>query len=141
MKIIKTCSILLYLSLICSPSFAEIPPFQSNENTGLNKKERIDELEKYLSDLAGTLKKMETKLDENTKKVQSLNDVVKLLKDAQDKKVESDFGEKKITDSKEAFEIEKLKLDILILKNQDIEKLKNDVKDLNDTLRFIRDKK
>jgi TolA-binding protein len=127
---------------VSSPAMAEIKSYQSIDNAGLNKKERIEVIDKYLVDLATSLKNMESKLDENSKKLKSLEDVVKALKEAELKKVEPKLGEKKITPpvaSKDLSETEKLKADILTLKNQDIEKMKIDFQELKDTVNALQE--
>jgi prefoldin subunit 5 len=129
--------ILVIMLSVSIPVMAEIKPYQSIDNAGLNKQERIEVIDKYLVDLAASLKNMESKLDDNAKKLKSLENVVKVIKEAQDKKVEEKLGEKKTTPpgaSKDLNEMEKLKADILSLKNQDIEKIKVDFQELKDTV-------
>lgn len=122
---------------------AEIPGYSSTDNTGLNKKERIDAVETYLSNLTQSLSKMEQKLDENAKKLADLDRVVSALKANEAKKVDSKLGEaKQPTPSNpsgkpEPSELEKLKADVLALKNQDIEKLKVNLEELSDTVKAI----
>lgn len=120
-----------------STVYAQVTAYESTENAGLNKKERIDAVEKYLADLAASLKKMEAKLDENSQKMKSLEDVVKAIKEAEAKKVEPKLGEQKAPNSKEKSEMDKLKADILAIKNQDIEKLKMNFEELSDTVRMM----
>ncbi|MGZ3787252.1 MAG: hypothetical protein ACXVLQ_01945 [Bacteriovorax sp.] len=117
-------------------AIAEIKIFQANDNSGLNKKERIYEVEAYLVDLSNTLRAMENKLDENSKKIKALDDVVKAMKEAEAKKAESQLGEKRIAPS-QGSEMDKLKADVLALKNHDIEKLKINFEELNDTVKAI----
>ncbi|MBC7538314.1 MAG: hypothetical protein H7281_05810 [Bacteriovorax sp.] len=122
------------------PAMAEIKTYQSIDNAGLNKQERIEVIDKYLVDLAASLKNMESKLDENSKKLKSLEDVVKVIKETELKKVEPQLGEKKTSPavaSKDLSETEKLKADILTLKNQDIEKMKIDFQELKDTVNAL----
>ena len=125
---------------LCNNLLAQIKPYQTIDNAGLNKQERIEVIDKYLVDLASSLQNMQNKLDENSKKLKSLEDTVKFIKEAELKKVEPQLGEKKITPiaaSKDLNETEKLKADILALKNQDIEKIKIDFQDLKDTVKAI----
>lgn len=139
----KTLLGMLILVIMLSASIsamAEIKPYQTIDNSGLNKQERIEVIDKYLVDLASSLKNMESKLDENSKKLKSLEEVVKVIKENELKKVEPQLGEKKTTPavaSKDLSETEKLKADILTLKNKDIEKMKIDFEELKDTVRAL----
>lgn len=146
-------SSLFFVSL--SMAQAEIPDYSSTDNTGLNKKERIDAVETYLANVSKSLQSMEAKLSENSKKLIELDKVVKAIKDEQaktqakeqakdqSKKPEAKLGEvkKSATDNpsaaSEASELEKLKADILTLKNQDIEKLKTNLDELSETVKAI----
>lgn len=116
---------------------AEIKPYQSIDNTGLNKQERIEVIDKYMVDLVSSLKNMENKLDENSKKIKSLEDSFKSMKAAEIKKAEVVLGEKKTPLPKDLSEMEKIKADILAMKNQDIEKLKINVDELSDTVKAL----
>jgi predicted nucleic acid-binding Zn-ribbon protein len=129
--------ILWALSLSVS---AEVLPYESIDNTGLNKQERIETIDKYLVTLVASIKKMESKLDENSKKLKSLDDIIKGIKETEQKNTESQLGEKKTTPllaTKDTNEIEKLKADILSLKNQDIERIKIDFQELRDTVKAL----
>lgn len=116
---------------------AEIKPYQSIDNAGLNKQERIEVIDKYMVDLVSSLKNMENKLDENSKKIKSLEDSFKSMKAAEIKKAEVVLGEKKTPLPKDLSEMEKIKADILAMKNQDIEKLKINVDELSDTVKAL----
>lgn len=126
-------------------AIAEIKTYQSTDNTGLNKQERIEAVEGYLIELSKSLKSMESKLDENAKKMSDLDHVVKAMaaadKEAAEKMTKEKLGEKKKTpetaEAKEVTEVEKLKADILVLKNEDIEKLKVQFEEMNDTVKAI----
>jgi len=127
-------------SLFLTNARAEIKPYQSIDNAGLNKQERIEVIDKYLVDLVVSLKNMDSKLEENSKKLKSLEEVVKALKDADQKKADALVGQKKTTPplaSNNLNEVEKLKADILTLKNQDIEKMKVDFSELKDTVQAL----
>lgn len=138
---------LFYLSLfsfvLCTRSMATISIYETTDNSGLNKQERIETMDKYLVELSASLKKMENKLEENSNKLKSLEDIVKIIKENQNKLVETSLGEKKVTPktaTKEISEIDKLKADILYLKNKDIEKIKMDFQELQETVKIIQDK-
>jgi len=126
-----------FFFVLCTNVNAEIHSYQSSDNTGLNKKERIDTVEKYLADLSTSLKSMENKLDENAKKLKVLEDVVKKLNDLDRAKMNAQLGEQKSIATGDQGEMEKLKADILSLKNKDIEKLKTDLSDLTDTVKAL----
>ncbi|AUN98195.1 hypothetical protein C0V70_08770 [Bacteriovorax stolpii] len=142
----KTVFSMLALTMALTTStFAEIKTYQSTDNTGLNKKEQIDNLERYLMELSGSLKNMEAKLDANAIKIKTLEDIVKAIREQDIKKIQDQLGEKK-TDSPAAAqaapgptmqEMDKLKADILTLKNEDIEKVQSDIRNLNSSVEYI----
>lgn len=168
---VKTLVATLILSFFCfgpCASHAEIKSYESTDNTGQNKKERIDSVESYLTNLSNSLQKMETKLDENAKKIQALDQTMKSVQDkmakkeaeeklasvakASAKKGEEKGGEKSAEASSEKeeekmdakvgertakSEIDKLKADMMALKNQDMEKLKASLEELSDTVKAI----
>lgn len=130
-------------------AIAEIKVYQSTDNTGLNKQERIEAVEGYLVDISKSLKTMESKLDENTKKMGILDSLIKsmgaqkaadeklILEKASEKKEEPKAAEAVVIDLGVLKDIEKLKIDVLALKNDDIEKLKINFQELNDTVKAI----
>jgi peptidoglycan hydrolase CwlO-like protein len=128
----KTIFIVLFSSLLTFSSFGETPTYTETENTGLNKKERIDSIEKYLTDLANSIKKMETKFQENTTKLKDLEEIVNSLKKNEEKAASAKLGEnaKPVTMP----EFQKLKTDLEALKNKDIEKLKSDIDVLSNSI-------
>lgn len=143
--LLETLIVTIMLSLSIN-AVADIKVYQSTDNTGLNKQERIESVENYLIDLSKSLRAMEAKLDENAKKMGAIDSVVKAMaaqKAAEDKLVLQKLGEKKLAAPattvapEEMNDLEKLKADILILKNDDIEKLKGDFQELNDTVRAL----
>ncbi len=132
--------VILFMAAFFVPNtclWAQVQGYESTDNAGLNKRERIDSVEKYLIDLAASLKKMEARLDENATKIKSIEAVVKAIKDEEAKRIAPKLGEQKAIDPKEKSEVEKLKADILTMKNQDIEKLKMNFEELSDTVRII----
>lgn len=133
--------ILYLLVFFSSKIFAEVKPYVTTVNSGQNKLERIDSVDKYLSELSMSLKSMEDKLDENSRKLKTLEEVMKSFKDAKvaeaQKIVSQQVVEKKVAPPKDLAELEKLKADILVLKNEDIEKLKADFSDLNETVKAL----
>jgi hypothetical protein len=141
---LKTFLIALSLCSLTS-AHAEIKTYHLTENDGLNKKERIDNVENYLIDLSNSLHSMESKLDENAKKIKLLDEAMKNIRIAEAKNVElnSDAGKKlssRLGESKaDGAEMDKLKADILSLKNQDIEKLKVNLQELSDTVKAIQE--
>ncbi len=126
-------------------ALAEIKIYQSTDNTGLNKREQIDNVERYLIELSGSLKNLEAKIDANAIKLKTLEDGVKAIKEQDIKKIQEQLGQKK-TDSTVASqvqpgptmqEMEKIKADILTLKNDDIEKVQSDIRSLNSSVEYI----
>lgn len=70
-------------TLLSFSAIAEIKTYESTENAGQNKKERIDSVESYLMTLSNSLQKMESKLDENSKKILQLDQMVKSIQEKQ----------------------------------------------------------
>ena len=133
------------VSSLCS---AEVKVYQTTDNTGLNKREQIDTVEKYLTDLSTTLKSMEAKLDQNSLRLKTLEDTVGVIKNKDLKQIQDQLGAKTITTAAttttpavvpvvSATEIEKINADILALKNDDVEVLKGDVQAMKSSLRYI----
>ncbi len=115
-------------------SFGGIQVFQTTDNTGLNKQERLDAIDKYLVGLSASIKNMEARLDENTKKIHEFDEVAKLIKGVDIKQAsEKNQG----SSGKDLNEIDKIKNDILSLKNNDIEKIKINVQELTETIKAI----
>lgn len=165
----KTFILCFVLILTSSASLAEIKTYESTDNTGLNKKERIDTVESYLSTMSTSLQKMESKLDDNAKKIMALDQMIKEVqqkemkrelqeKEAQGKKVakktdskgeektiegeksaekSEDYIDLKVGEKTQKSEIDKLKADVLAIKNQDIEKLKTNLEELSDTVKAL----
>lgn len=134
----------LLMAPFCLPASAEILAYESTDNTGINKKEQIDVIEKYLTNLSSTLKTMESKLDGNALKIKSLEEVVKVLKEQDLKKIQDQIGEKKAEAPTPAAtpnseELEKIKADILAIKNEDIEKVQIEVRSLRSSLEQIQE--
>ena len=135
--------ILSFALLSTVKAFATVSIYQSTDNTGLNKQERLEAIEGFLTSLSKTLKAME---DEHQNEVKKMDELIKahgLLKEAQSKREALGAPEKKIIsdsdvkESKIKEELEVLKRDILILKNDDIEKLKINFQELSDTVKAL----
>lgn len=129
--------LIILVFTLCGNAMGEIQGYESSDNTGLNKKERIDSIEKYLIDLSTSLKKMEAKFDEHAKKIIALEDVVKKLNERNQAQTANQLGEKKPESTGDQKEMDKLKADILSLKNKDIEKLKTDIEDLTNVVKSL----
>ncbi len=143
MKTLKETFIIALFCLGVSSSFAEIPAYQSTDNSGLNKKERIDAVETYLAKLAESITKLEQKLDENSAQIKNLEKAVKFLREEQTKKMDSKLGEAKMPVAANPSgkplpsELEQLKSDVMALKNQTIEKLRTNLDELSETVKGI----
>ncbi len=116
-------------SLHCS---AEIRIYKNTDNTGINKLERIGVIETYLSNLSGTLKAMEAKLDATDLKLKTLDTTLSALKENDLKKIQDQLTEQKAAiakpqDKVSMEELEKLKEDMLTLKNDDIEAIRQQI--------------
>lgn len=117
---------ILIQSTICS---SEVKEYKTLDNSGLNKNERIESIDKYLLELSSSLKNMDSKLDENAKKLHSLEQVVNAMKVAEAKKVEPLLGEKKSPLAITPKESQ--------LKNPEFEKMKVEFKELKDTVEAL----
>lgn len=128
-------AILMLSSSLCN---AEIEVYKSTYNTGINKLEQIGVIETYLTKMSGILNAMDTRLEANTIKLTTLENVVKALKDTDIKKMQDQLGEKKAKDEIPAMvELEKLKADVTALKNEDIEKIRIQIQGLNSSLQSM----
>ena len=102
----------------CSNLRADVQTYQTTDNSGLNKQERIEAVDKYLVDLSVSLKNMESKLAENSKKIQALDEAVKSIKGVEAKQADKELEEKKSSSLlKDLSELDKIKADIISLKN------------------------
>jgi TolA-binding protein len=141
LKVIPT--ILLFVIAIFSINLsqAEVKVYEITENTGLNKLERIDTMDKYLVELSNSIKIMEAKLSENSEKIKSLESIIRTQKEEQlkkqNEKVTTEISKSSPTSTKDLSELEKLKADFIVLKNNDIEKLKVDFQDQKETINII----
>lgn len=144
---------LLFIFLMPISSMAQISTYKSTDNEGLNKKERIDTIENYLSDLSKKLKDIESKVESSGKKLTSLEDSLASLS-IDLKKNQEELKEitakitpaKKETSSKtkgpiqselpneEVSELDKIKMDVAAIKTQDIEKLKSELLKIKDKI-------
>ncbi len=122
--------------------YAEINVYKSTDNTGINKKEQIEVIEKYLSDLSSQLQKMEAKIDENAAKLKGLETSLVTLKENDLKKLQDQIVPKK-EDEKTASqkaneeEMNRLKADITEIKNTDVEQLRVDINALRFSVRNV----
>ncbi len=132
-------TITLTLCLIFSQSIlAKIEVYESTDNTGINKLERIQVLEKYLITLSASLKNLENKIDQDGQKITELEKEIITIKELDQKRTKAAMGEMRNDPQAVMKEIDKLKADVLTLKNDDIEKLKADLLMLNRTMKEIR---
>lgn len=77
MKTLLGTLILAIILSLSTNAIAAISLYQSTDNTGLNKQERIENVEDYLAGLSKTLKAMEEKVNDSTKKIASLESSLK----------------------------------------------------------------
>jgi chromosome segregation ATPase len=130
--------IFFFSLLINTQVGAEIKVYQDTDNTGTSKFERIGIIEKYLINLSETLKSMEEKVEANSQKLKKLEENISTLKEKDLKLLTSRIDEVALVkkkESKESEEIEKLKSDIVTMKNDDIEKMKTDLQALRSSLK------
>ncbi len=139
------CVVVLLISAFMNGLYAEdsIGLYKDTNNQGLNKLERIEYVEKYLKDFSASFKSIESKMEESNKRFKELEkNIEDMKKDFQkieskinnekkdEKKEDKKLGEEIKKTAQELEDIEKVKKDILSLKNQDIEKIKLDLEKL-----------
>lgn len=125
----------LTLSGLCS---AEVELYKSTYNTGINKLERIGVIEQYLATLSGSLQNIEAKVDATAIKVSALENVVAQIKDTDIKNLQTKLAEKAApVKNPTTEELDKLKADFTVLKNEDIEGLRTQIQGLNSSLQSI----
>ena len=117
---------------------AEIPLYKTTDNTGLNKLERIDVIEKYLINISGTLQKIESSVNANVEKIGSLEKLISQIKESDIKSLEKKLSEK-LDNSKnlDRDDLSKLQADLTILKNEDIELIKMQLQGLKSSVQLL----
>ena len=126
---------ILILMFASFSAFADVDVYKSNDNTGLNKLERIDSMESYLTSLSTSINKMQASLDSNADKVKSLSKIIDNIKSEFDKKSLQKVGE--AIESKADPELTKLKAEIESLKSTDIEKVKTELTSLSNAVKLM----
>lgn len=111
-----------FLSNFCTAS--EIKEYAITENTGLNKYERIGVVEDYLKNLSKTLQKIEQKVDKSSDSIKYIEKELASSKD-EIQKLKSSLS--KASEIKVDDEIKALKDDIQVLKNNDLNVIKDDL--------------
>ncbi|MBY0415318.1 MAG: hypothetical protein K2Q18_14195, partial [Bdellovibrionales bacterium] len=113
--------------------------YKNTDNTGINKLERIGVIETYLTTLSATLKGMEAKVLAAELKTNAME--AKLLaKEDEIKKLKEEIASTKELLFKSTIdpkELDRLKADILEIKNEDIEKIRILVQGLNYSVQSI----
>ena len=117
---------------------AEIPLYKTTDNTGLNKLERIDVIEKYLINISGTLQKIESSVNANVEKIGSLEKLISQIKESDIKDLEKKLSEK-LDNSKslDRDDLSKLQADLTILKNEDIELIRMQLQGLKSSVQLL----
>lgn len=141
--------IFIFIIFFNNSTWGQVKAYKEMDNEGINKLERISIMEKYLADLAQTLMKMESKVNDFDGKFKTIDLQLELIRDKELKSIESSiknlqesWDKKKSTQlpvSSEVVseEIEKIKKDILTLKNEDIEKIQLDLSTLKFSVESI----
>jgi hypothetical protein len=131
----------LILALMMASSslcFAEVEIYKSTYNTGINKLEQITAIETYLTKLSSMVNSMEEKLDANSVKLTTLENMLKSFKEVDLKKVQDQLGEQRAkAATPEMAELQKLKADVTAIKNEDIEKIRIQIQGLNSTIQSM----
>lgn len=81
-------TILLFCIWWSFGSFAEVAVYESTKDVGLNKLERIDSMEKYMTGLSSELKALEKKVEENSQKIKSVETAMNDFKSEVNKKMQ-----------------------------------------------------
>lgn len=129
------------LLLFSQSILADVEVYKDTENTGQNKLERLEGMEKYLVQFSASIKNLESKIEEQSKKMSSLEKEVNALKELEDKRTKTALGQVRNDPQAAMAEIEKLKADFTTLKNDDIEQIRQDLIMLNKTMKDIRSRK
>lgn len=126
--------VLAILLMISTPLLADVDVFKSQDNTGLNKLERIDGMEKALVKYSAAIKNLEGTIEEQRKLIDELQKTVKILKDNDDKRVRAALGERATDVQSAVGEIEKLKADFKEIENmkKEIERMKEAILDVRE---------
>lgn len=128
--------------------------FKTTTEQGMSKFERLEYFDTYLKTISDTMKSLEIKIDENSKKIKSLDENFQKFKLenelAKNKKVPEVIIESKKSISKSTSngieseknltandEIAKIKQDIELLKVKDLGKLRSQINNLADTLEAV----
>ena len=132
-------TLLLAIALLVPPlCFAEVDIYKSTYNTGINRLEQITEIETYLTKLSSMVNSMEAKLDANSVKLTTLENMLKSFKDTDLKKIQDQLGEQKAKPATpEMAELVKLKADVTAIKNEDIEKIRIQIQGLNSSMQSM----
>lgn len=126
----------LAISLLVSASLlADVEVFKSQDNTGLNKLERIDGMEKSLVQYSAAIKNLESTVEEQRKLITELQKTVKILKDNDDKRVRAALGERATDVQSAVGEIEKLKADF-----KEVENLKKEIERMKEAILDVRER-
>ena len=130
-------TIVVLLTLMSFHSFATLPSYESTDNQSMTKGERFDSIEKQMMAISNAVNSFEKTLNENAKKIKDLENIIKTLKDQDNIKAKERVGEQPDDSKKTTDEMKKLKADMLSIKNQDIEKIKVDIHDINDAIKVL----
>lgn len=117
------------------PIMAAVKEYHLTENEGLYKPERFDSIERHLIELTSAFNKLEEKVEANSKMIKMLEEKGRTVKVSESLKTELVPEEGKSSIKKLEEELKKVNADLLVIKDKDIEKMKEDIRQL-----FISDK-
>lgn len=139
--------IVIGLLALTQPCYAEIKIYQTTDNTGINKKEQIEVIEAYLKDLSGMLKTIEARVEADSQRIKTMEANISAIREQDIKKLQEqvtkvstvakDPANETAQQKANAEEMEKIKIDILTMKNNDIEPLREDIGMIRASLRNL----
>ncbi len=121
----------IFIMFSCSV-FSEVNTYSETSNDGISKHERLEGVEKHLIKITAAILGLEAKFDENAKKVKTLEDMIK--------NINQSLGKEKLGEVKNeeaSIDLKKMRTDLDAIKSKDIEKMKNEIQGLVDTIKSI----
>ena len=132
--------IIFSLFLISVTTQAAVKEYHETENEGLYKDERWSTLEKHLIELTNAFNKLESKVEENSKAIKGLEEKAKTVKVSETATPEVATGPKANGSKKVEDELKKLNADILVIKDKDIERMKEDIRQLFISVKILQER-
>lgn len=122
--------IIFFLILVSLTTLAAVKEYKETDNEGLYKDERWATIEKHIIELTNAFNKLETKVEENSKALKGLEEKVKSVKTTETVKPDIVAEAKAPAGKKIEDELKKINADILTIKDKDLERMKEDIRQL-----------